>query len=65
MAEAMLRLIDQPAVAARLGQAARDHVRAHFSMQHSLERLWAIIDRCIVGPQQIPSNHRVAEAEFP
>jgi glycosyltransferase involved in cell wall biosynthesis len=65
MAEAMLRLIDQPTIAARLGQAARDHVRAHFSMEHSLERLWAIIGRCIVGPRQIPTSHRVAEAEFP
>jgi len=65
MAEAMLRLIDQPALAARLGQAAHDHVRAHFSMERSLGRLWAIIDRCIVKHQQIPGSHRVAEAEFP
>jgi hypothetical protein len=52
-------------MAARLGRAARDHVRAHFSMERSLERLWAIIGRCIVGQRQIPAGHRVAEAEFP
>ena len=63
MAEAMLRLLDQPALAARLGQAARDHVAAHFSMEHSLARLWAIIDQSIAGHQQM-SNASAAEAEF-
>ena len=47
MAQAMLRLLDQPALAARLGQAARDYVAAHFSMERSLARLWAIIDQSI------------------
>jgi colanic acid/amylovoran biosynthesis glycosyltransferase len=65
MAEAMLRLLDQPALAARLGQAARDHVAAHFSMERSLARLWSIIDRCIVEYQQIPACHRIAETQFP
>jgi colanic acid/amylovoran biosynthesis glycosyltransferase len=60
MAERMLRLIDDPALAARLGQAARDHVRASFSMERSLGRLWAIIERCIAGHQ--PSRASEPEA---
>ena len=43
MADAMIRLIDDPSFAAQLGAAARDHVRANFSMDHSLDRLWAIV----------------------
>jgi glycosyltransferase involved in cell wall biosynthesis len=43
MAGAMLRVIDEPALAARLGAAGRERVSAHFSMDRSLERLWTII----------------------
>jgi glycosyltransferase involved in cell wall biosynthesis len=43
MARAMLRLLRDPAVAASLGDAARRHVRTHFSSARSIERLWAII----------------------
>jgi glycosyltransferase involved in cell wall biosynthesis len=50
MAEAMIRLIDDPALAARLGAAGRDHVRANFSMDRSLDRLWAIIAACFDTP---------------
>ena len=50
MADAMVRLVDEPALAGRLGAAARDHVRAHHSMQHSLDRLWAIIASCLDRP---------------
>jgi glycosyltransferase involved in cell wall biosynthesis len=59
MAERMLRLIEEPALAARLGQAARDHVRAHFSMERSLGRLWAIIERCIAGHEQLRQGARI------
>src|ERR1043166_1119126 len=43
MARAMLRLLRDPALAASLGDAARRHVRTHFSSARSIERLWAII----------------------
>ena len=49
MADAMLRLIDDPPLAANLGAAARDHVRAHFSMERSIDRLWRIIAPCCEG----------------
>ena len=49
MADAMLRLLDAPALAAQLGQAAREHVASHFSMEGSLERLWGIIAGGIAG----------------
>ncbi len=50
MAEAMSRLIDDPALAAQLGEKARHHVATHFSMAHSLDRLWAIIGPCLNKP---------------
>ena len=43
MARRMLRLLRDPALAARLGGEARRRVRAHFSASLSIERLWAII----------------------
>lgn len=46
MARQMLRLLRDPDVAARLGSAARRHVRAQFSAAHSIERLYAIIEGC-------------------
>lgn len=42
MAEAVPGLARDP-LAARLGRAARRHVRTHFSSAHSIERLWSII----------------------
>jgi glycosyltransferase involved in cell wall biosynthesis len=51
MAQAMVALIENPALAAELGAAARDHVRAHFSMEHSLQRLWRIIAATFAGPE--------------
>jgi colanic acid/amylovoran biosynthesis glycosyltransferase len=46
MARQMLRLLRDPALAARLGGEARRRVRAHFSASLSIERLWAIINGC-------------------
>ncbi len=43
MGRRMLRLLRDPALAARLGGEARRRVRAHFSAALSIERLWAII----------------------
>ena len=64
MAEGMLRLIDDPALATRLGHAAREHVTVHFSMERSLGRLWAIIERCIAGHPPVRAGEPEASAEF-
>jgi len=47
MAAAMSKLADDPTLAGRLGKAGRDHVETHFSAEHSLARLWSIIDACL------------------
>jgi len=47
MAEAMIKLLEEPILAARLGQAARNHVSEHFSQQQSLLKLWKIIESSI------------------
>ena len=49
MARQMLRLLRDPALAARLGGEARRRVRANFSASLSIERLWAIIEGCDDG----------------
>jgi hypothetical protein len=58
-----IRHFDQPALAARLGQAARGHVAAHSSMERSLARLWAIIDRGTADDQHLAASQKAAEAE--
>lgn len=47
MAERMVRLAKDPALAAQLGQAARARISAEFSMDKSIANLWAIIQRSI------------------
>jgi glycosyltransferase involved in cell wall biosynthesis len=49
MANTLRRLIHDPALTMSMGEAARDHVRTHFAMEHGLDRLWAIIASCIDG----------------
>ena len=44
MAGHMLRLLEEPMLAARMGQAARTHISNNFSQQQSLEKLWTIIE---------------------
>ena len=46
MARRMLRLLRDPALAARLGGEARRRVSSHFSASLSIERLWSIIKGC-------------------
>jgi glycosyltransferase involved in cell wall biosynthesis len=43
MADAMLELITDRTRAAQLGETASAHIREHFSLEHSLDRLWRII----------------------
>jgi glycosyltransferase involved in cell wall biosynthesis len=47
MADHMIDLARHPDLAARMGKAAREHVRENFSMDRSLDNLWAIIQSCI------------------
>lgn len=49
MAENMLRLVRDPELASRLGQAARQRVKNHFSEARSDSRLWRIMESCIVS----------------
>jgi colanic acid/amylovoran biosynthesis glycosyltransferase len=49
MTEGMLRLIDDPELARRLGQGARHRVETHFSKQTSDDHLFGIIRSCIAA----------------
>jgi glycosyltransferase involved in cell wall biosynthesis len=49
MAERMLCLAKDPALAKRMGEYAREHVAGNFSMDQSLARLWDVIDSGIRG----------------
>jgi glycosyltransferase involved in cell wall biosynthesis len=46
MAAHLLRLAEEPVLAAELGQAARARVAREFSAERSIARLWAIIESC-------------------
>ena len=43
MAAAMCRFVDDPALAARLGQAGRERVQRLFSLEQSMSRLWSVL----------------------
>jgi glycosyltransferase involved in cell wall biosynthesis len=43
MAEAMTRLVDEPALAAKLGAAGQERIRSQFSLERSREALWRIL----------------------
>jgi len=47
MAERMLQLARDPGLAAALGRGARQRIKAHFSLEESLGRLWEVIAGCI------------------
>jgi glycosyltransferase involved in cell wall biosynthesis len=47
MAERMLHLARSPELAGELGRQARLRIKSHFSIEHSLNRLWSIIESCI------------------
>ncbi len=50
MASYMLELAAKPDLAAALGRQGREHMRAHFSMDGSIDRLWKIIESTIHSP---------------
>jgi glycosyltransferase involved in cell wall biosynthesis len=47
MAEYMIRLAENPGLAAGLGRRFRQHVVANFSLNDSIERLWKILQCAI------------------
>ncbi|MEQ9620631.1 glycosyltransferase [Coleofasciculus chthonoplastes] len=49
MAECMMRLADDPVLAARLGKAARDKIGKEFAMDKSISNLWRILERVITA----------------
>lgn len=49
MAEQMIRLLREPALAGELGRAARLHIENNFSSERSDGRLWAIIESCVAN----------------
>jgi colanic acid/amylovoran biosynthesis glycosyltransferase len=46
MTTAMSLLLHDAALAERMGRRARERVRSHFAIDHSIARLWAIIESC-------------------
>jgi colanic acid/amylovoran biosynthesis glycosyltransferase len=49
MAAHMLRIVNEPKLAAALGQAAQKRISEKFSMERSIEGLWTIIERSITA----------------
>jgi len=47
MAKHMLRLVDDPGLAGRMGSNAQNNIRLNFSQEQSLKKLWNIIEACI------------------
>ena len=51
-AEAILRIVDDPAERARLAAAGRARMLSHHAWPHSMQRLDAIIERCVASVRQ-------------
>ena len=47
MAKHMLRIAEDPPLAARLGQAARKRIADHFSLEGAISALWQVIESCM------------------
>lgn len=50
MARAMVRLVDEPALAGMLGSRARARIAEHFSMDRSIAALWRIVEDAMAPP---------------
>jgi colanic acid/amylovoran biosynthesis glycosyltransferase len=46
MTTVMSLLLQYAELAERLGRTARERVHSHFAIDHSIARLWAILDSC-------------------
>jgi len=49
MATHMLRLAQDPELAARLGRTASRHIEDHFSLEGTITALWEVIEACMNG----------------
>lgn len=47
MANYMIKIAREPALAAKMGKAAREHIKERFSKERSLSNLWGIIESCM------------------
>lgn len=54
MAQAMIRLAQDPELATRMGQAGRRRVEEHFSIEQSIANLWHIIESAIEDSRHAP-----------
>jgi glycosyltransferase involved in cell wall biosynthesis len=52
----MTRLAVDGALAARLGQAAAMRVRAHFSVDLGIQKLWTLIQACVAARSVVRSS---------
>jgi glycosyltransferase involved in cell wall biosynthesis len=53
MADYMILLAADAALAAKLGRQARTRVAAHFSLETSIARLWSVLDQAISQPSVV------------
>ncbi len=49
MARHMLRMAQDPVLAAKIGQGARKRIEDHFSIERSISGLWRVIESCLDG----------------
>lgn len=61
MARALVRLLNDPALAGRMGCAGRAHVQAHFALDDRIAHLWQIIESAFDGPAVPPQRLGVRE----
>ena len=57
---AVLSVIDDPAVRARLAYAGRERMLNHHAWDHSMRRLDAIVERCLIQTRRSPLERVVA-----
>ncbi|MEM9056762.1 MAG: TIGR03087 family PEP-CTERM/XrtA system glycosyltransferase [Pseudomonadota bacterium] len=61
-ADAVLSVLDDPALRERLAQAGRERVLSHHNWAHSMQRFDALLEQCVVGAagRQVPSGSESA-----
>ena len=62
LAEAVLRIVENPAERERLAQSGRDRMLSHHAWPRSMQRLDGIIERCVSGHAQRHSSPQKSSA---
>lgn len=57
MAAALSRVFADPALAARVGRAAREHIASEFGIERRLAALWAVIEGVVAAPRAPAAPH--------